>query len=106
MDFVTSLLDWISAHPYWAMGVIFLIALVESLAIVGIFLPGAVFIFGAGALVGTGSLPLWPTLAVVASGAIIGDGISFWLGRHFHQQIRTMWPLSRYPVLLNRSTDF
>ncbi|MCK5639152.1 MAG: VTT domain-containing protein, partial [Gammaproteobacteria bacterium] len=76
------------------------------LAIVGIFLPGAVFIFGAGALVGTGSLPLWPTLAVVASGAIVGDGISFWLGRHFHQQIRTMWPLSRHPALLNRATDF
>lgn len=106
MDFVTSLLDWVSTHPYWAMGVIFFIALVESLAIVGIFLPGAVFIFGAGALVGTGSLPLWPTLAVVALGAIIGDGISFWLGRHFHQQIRTMWPLSHYPALLNRATDF
>lgn len=106
MDLVTSLLDWISAHPYWAMGVIFFIAMVESLAIVGIFLPGAVFIFGAGALVGIGSLPLWPTLAVVAAGAIIGDGISFWLGRHFHQQIRTMWPLCRYPALLNRSTDF
>ncbi len=108
MDFglINPVLDWISANPWWAGGAVMVIAFLESLALVGLFLPGAVLMFGVGALVGTGTLPLWPTLAWAAVGAIGGDGLSFWLGRHFHQRIRTVWPLRTHPQLLAQSTDF
>lgn len=108
MDFhsIDPLLRWISAHPAWAGGVVMLIAFAESLALVGLFVPGAVLMFGVGALVGSDTLPLWPTLAWAAAGAISGDGISFWLGKHYHQRIRTLWPLRKHPELLARATDF
>jgi len=108
MDFglLDILLDWLRAHPAWAGVAIMLIACGESLALVGLVLPGAVLMFGIGALVGAGALELWPTLAWAAAGAIAGDGISFWLGRHFHQRIRVMWPLRRHPELTARAVDF
>ena len=105
-SFVNALFAWIEHHPHLAgLGVAFL-AFAESLALVGFFLPGAALMFGVGALVGSGILGLWPTLAWSALGAIAGDGVSFWLGKRFHQRIRVMWPFSRYPDLIARSTDF
>lgn len=108
MDFglLDIVLDWLRANPAWAGVAVLLIAFGESLALVGLFLPGAVLMFGVGALVGAGVLPLWPTLAWAAAGAIAGDGVSFWLGRHFHQRIRVMWPLRSHPELISRSVDF
>ncbi len=108
MDFhlIDTVLGWIGAHPGWAGGVVMLIAFFESLALVGLFLPGAVLMFGVGALVGSDTLPLWPTLAWAAVGAIGGDGVSFWLGKHYHQRIRTLWPLRSHPELLAQATNF
>lgn len=106
MELITPLLDWISSHPTWAGLFVMLTAFSESLALVGLFLPGAAMMFGIGALVGTGHMELWPTLAWAAVGAIAGDGVSFWLGRHFHQHIRVMWPFRTHPELIVRSTDF
>ena len=106
MDIIGPLFDWISANPAWAGFVVMLIALFESLAFVGLFLPGAVMMFGVGALVGAGHLALWPTLIWAALGAIAGDGISFLLGKHFHQRIRVMWPFRTHPQLMTQSTDF
>ncbi len=106
LDLIDPVLGWISAHPAWAGAVVMLIAFFESLALVGLVLPGAVLMFGVGALVGAGTLSLWPTLAWAAVGAIGGDGVSFWLGKHFHQRIRTVWPLRRHPELLAQATNF
>lgn len=108
MDFglIDLLLTWIDRYPAWAGVVVMLIAFFESLALVGLFLPGAILMFGIGALVGSGALPLWSTLVWAAIGAIAGDGVSFWLGRHFHQRIRVMWPMRTHPELLAQAIDF
>lgn len=107
MDFaqLTPLLDWVADHPRWAGALVGLVAFTESLALVGLFVPGAVFMFVAGALIGVGRLELWPVLAWAAGGAVLGDGVSFWLGRHYHQRLRVMWPLRRHPRLVARATD-
>jgi membrane protein DedA with SNARE-associated domain/membrane-associated phospholipid phosphatase len=104
--FLIPLLEWIAANPHWAGFIAFNVALLESLALVGLILPGAVILFGVGAVVSTGAMPLVPTLAWVAAGAIAGDTISFWLGRHFHQHLRVVWPFRRYPRLISRGIDF
>lgn len=105
-DLFNALLEWIQQNPHWAYFGVFLIAAGESLAIVGLFLPGVAIMFGIGALVATGALELWPTLFWAAAGAVLGDGVSFWIGRHFHQRLRVVWPFKRYPALLNRGVDF
>src|SRR5512145_1525788 len=103
-SFVTALFTWIEHHPHVAGLGVALLCFAESLALVGFLLPGAALMFGVGALVGSGVLELWPTLAWSALGAIAGDGVSFWLGKSNHQRIRVMWPFKRYPELIARST--
>ncbi|HEY0721768.1 MAG TPA: VTT domain-containing protein [Gammaproteobacteria bacterium] len=103
---VTTLFTWIEHHPHIAGLGVALLCFAESLALVGFLLPGAALMFGIGALIGSGVLELWPTLIWSAIGAISGDGVSFWIGKRFHQRVRVMWPFSRYPELIARSTDF
>jgi undecaprenyl-diphosphatase len=105
-DLFNALLEWIQQNPHWAYFGVFLISAGESLAIVGLFLPGVVIMFGIGALVAADAMELWPTLFWAAAGAVLGDGVSFWVGRHFHQRLRVIWPFKRYPALLNRGVDF
>lgn len=104
--FYSAIFDWISAHPHWAAVAVFLVAFSESLALVGLFMPGVVLMFAIGALIGSGSLEFWPTAAWAAAGAIAGDGTSYWLGRRYHQQLKVMWPFRTHPRLVGHATDF
>ena len=101
-----GILDWVTLHPWLAGLVVFLIALLESLIVIGLLIPGAFLLFGAGALIATGNLPLVPIMLWTIGGAIAGDTVSFLIGRHYHQRLRVMWPLKRYPAMVNRGTDF
>ncbi len=106
IDELRPIVHWVSHHPYVGLGFAFVISFLESLAIVGIIVPGSVFMTAIGTLVGSGILPFWATLIWAAFGAIVGDVLSFWLGYHFHDRIRTIWPVSRYPVLLEKGQAF
>src|SRR3569623_1140555 len=108
MDLSTlkPLLDWITAHPYWAGFAVFAISVSESLAVVGLFVPGVAMMFGIGALVAVGALELWATLAWAAAGAIVGDGLSYWLGHHYKDRLRHMRPFRKYPALMRRGEMF
>ena len=81
-------------HPMAALALIGLVAFAESLAIVGTLVPAAIVMFGGGALVGHGVLPLSWTLGVAVAGAVAGDALSYELGRHQQDRVRA-WPLFR-----------
>ena len=93
-------------NPLWAGVIVFLIAMAESLAIVGVLVPGVVMMFGIGALIATGVLEFWPTFAWAVTGAVAGDGLSFFLGRFYQQQLTGIWPFTRYPQMLDRGVRF
>jgi undecaprenyl-diphosphatase len=101
-----NLLDWIALHPYAFNAVVFVVALMESLLLLGLLIPGAALLFVAGALMATGSLPVAPILFWTVAGAIAGDLASFLFGRYYHQRLRVIWPFRRYPRLINRGVDF
>ena len=105
-NLLQPLLDWVALHPHAAGIAVFVIALMESLIVLGLLIPGAVLLFGAGALMATGALPVLPIMLWTIAGAICGDLISFLLGRYYHQQLRVIWPFRRYPALVNRGVDF
>jgi hypothetical protein len=46
-----GILDWGGHNPAWAYGLVFVVAMGESLAIVGMAVPGVVLLMGAGALI-------------------------------------------------------
>lgn len=106
LTYLQPLLDWIAGHQTWAGIVVFLIAFTESLAIVGLFIPGAILMLAVGALIGTGTLPFWTTFWWAVAGAVAGDGISYWAGHYYKDQLRNVWPFSRYPALLDQGERF
>ncbi len=83
-----------------------LLSLGESLLIFGLIVPGTVVMFGIGALVGNGVMPLWSTIGWAILGAILGDFASYWIGWHFRDQIQQWWPFSRFPDILRRGQAF
>ena len=105
-DIAQAVIEFIGQHPHWAGLLIFLIALTESVAVIGLFIPGSPILIGIGAVVGLGHLPLWPMLVWATAGAIIGDGVSYELGRRYRGTILGAWPMSRYPGLVARGEAF
>lgn len=86
--------------------VVFLVASAESLAVVGLIVPGAAVMVAAGALVAFGAIGFWPTLFAAVTGAIVGDGISYWVGHHYRERLRSLWLFHRHPEWLSRGENF
>jgi membrane protein DedA with SNARE-associated domain/membrane-associated phospholipid phosphatase len=106
MGTIQSYLEYFGSDPTWAVFLIFFIALGEALLIIGLFVPSTVVLVGAGALVGAGHLPFWPVFLATAIGALAGDQISYWVGRHYGERLKTLWPLRNYPQLMASGEDF
>jgi len=92
-----GLSGWLSAHPEWLGLAIFLVACVECLAIAGILVPGTVVLFAIAMLAGSGALTLGATLLLAYAGGLLGDLLSYGLGRRFHQNIRRLPGLRHHP---------
>lgn len=101
-----QLLAWVSANPGWAGMVVFLMAFAESLAIVGMMVPGVAILFAVGALIGSGALDFWQMVGWAVAGAVAGDGLSFWLGKTYQRQLTGIWPFSKHPIMLERGIRF
>lgn len=98
--FLSTLNQLLQSHPGWLVAMAFVFAFLESLAILGIFIPGIVLLFIVGAVVGTDlDLFLW-CWASAAAGALAGDVISHWFGFRFRVLVPRLWPLSRRPDML------
>ena len=106
IDTFQPVLDWMIVHPYWAYTMIFLLSLTESLVVVGLIVPGIAIMSIIGAFIGAGYLSLWPTMAVSIFGAIIGDGLSYLIGKHFQQHIRDWWVFRKFPEIMIRCEKF
>lgn len=105
-ELLHQLLQWVQAHPVWAGIVVCLIAFAESVALIGILVPGVVMLFGVGALIAAGALDFWTICAWAVGGAVAGDSLSYWLGRHYHEQLQHLWPFSRHPKMLHGGIAF
>lgn len=100
------LLDFLQEQPEWLAITILVAALLESLAFVGILIPGVLLMFVLSSLAGSGLLSLEVTLLTAVVGAVLGDGLSFYLGRIFHERLHSVWPFRRYPGILRRGETF
>jgi membrane protein DedA with SNARE-associated domain len=100
------LLDFIRAHSDWAAVVMFITAFCESFAFVSLLFPGTTVLIAAGTLMSAGTLPYGPVMVGAVIGAVLGDSVSYWIGRRFGGAIAGLWPFSRNPDLLPRGIRF
>ncbi len=81
MDLINYLLPKIEHFQFLGYWVVLLVSLLESLAFVGIIVPGSTFIVFIGALSARGYWDLADMIWFASVGAILGDGISYLLGK-------------------------
>jgi membrane protein DedA with SNARE-associated domain len=105
-NLVQPTLNFISGHSGWAFPVMFITCFGESFAFLSLLFPGTSILIVAGTLMSAGSLPYWPVLAGAVIGAVLGDSVSFWLGRRYGGGIARIWPLTRNPDLLASGIRF
>lgn len=105
-DAILSLVQWAGAHPQLAGLLVALIACAESLAFIGLVVPGAVMMLGTGALIGVGALDFWGMLAWAVGGAVVGDGLSYWLGHHYQDELTRLRFVRRHSELIERGETF
>lgn len=97
---ISDLNLWLAQHPHWLGLAILLTACLECLAVAGLLVPGTVLLFAICVLAGGGALELWQVLLLGYAGGLLGDLLSYGLGRRFHQNIRRLAVLRRHPEWL------
>ena len=105
-SFFAPIIDFVAAHPHYAITAVFFLALSEAVPLIGIVVPGSTLIIAISAIATGADVNPWLLLLAATVGAILGDGLSFWLGQRYKRQILLAWPLNRYPQFVDRSETF
>lgn len=103
---VQPTLAFITAHSGWAAAIMFVTAFGESFAFLSLLFPGTTLLIAAGALMANGTLPYLPIVIGAVVGAVLGDSVSYWIGRRFGAGIGRVWPFTRNPELIPSGTRF
>jgi membrane protein DedA with SNARE-associated domain len=105
-SWIDAAVEFVAWYPGCALGVVFAAAIVEAVAVLGVLVPGTPILMavaGAAAMAGQSMLPF---LALSIIGAVLGDFLSFWIGRRFSARLFCVWPFSRRPGLMANAVHF
>ncbi|AGA85114.1 bifunctional DedA family/phosphatase PAP2 family protein [Stutzerimonas stutzeri] len=105
-QWLDTLTQWLAANPQWLGLALVIVACMECLAVVGLIVPGTVMVFAIAVLAGSGVLTLGQTLLLGFIGGLIGDLLSYALGRRYHQGIRSLRGLRDHPEWLLRAEHY
>ena len=78
---------FVEAHAVWAPLIAGFLAFCESLAIVSFLVPATVILVAIGGLIVPAGLSFWMVWAGAATGAILGDWVSYEVGRWFKEPV-------------------
>jgi membrane protein DedA with SNARE-associated domain len=107
MDYLaTQFLAVIKANPEWATLIVGITAFGESFVLLGLLFPGTTVLIAAGALVSKGVLTPLPTIAAGIVGAVLGDMVSYWLGRKFGPHLSQTWLFRSRPEQIASGVKF
>lgn len=105
-DIIHTITLFVKEHEIWAIPIVFFLAFGESLAFISLLIPATVILLGLGALIGESGLFFWPIWLAAALGAFFGDWVSYWVGFHYKEGVKNLWPISRSPQTLVRGHQF
>lgn len=87
----------------WSLLAIGLVTFFESLALVGLLLPGTVLMASFGALIGSGQIGLYPAWAVGTIGCLLGDWISWFIGWRFKGPLHRWSFIKKHQKLMDKT---
>lgn len=105
-ELTDTLLQTIQQNAEWAWLFVFIIAFVESAAIIGLFMPGWILLVGIGTMVGADVLDFLPIVTSAFLGAVIGEYLSYLLGYHYHEPILKLKLFKNHQSLIDSSKRF
>ncbi len=103
---IAGVADLAAQHPGFATAIVFLAAIIEAVAILGMIIPGTPILMAVAGAAAIAGLPMLPLLIVSIIGAVIGDVVSFFLGSRYAGRLRRMWPFRRRPELIGVAEQF
>ncbi len=106
LDSYTGLRLWLIAHPEVILALVFSMAMLEAVAVIGAIVPGVALLFLLSVLAAHADIDFVTLLIVGIAGAMAGDGLSYAIGRTFQHRIENVWPFRRHPQWLARSEAY
>jgi membrane protein DedA with SNARE-associated domain len=101
-----STIGFVQTNQSWAPFIVAALAFGESIAVLSLFLPATVVLLAIGALIGVAGLEFWHIWLGAATGATLGDSLSYWVGRRFKRAALESWPLNRHPAMVEQGELF
>jgi membrane protein DedA with SNARE-associated domain len=105
-DLIAGVTAFIGTHGAWAGPTLGLLCFGESLALVGLFIPATTLMIAVGGLIGAGTLEPLPLLIWSMGGSLLGDWLSYAVGRRIGPSIYRRWPLNRHRPMVARTRLF
>lgn len=99
-SFTETIVAVLRDNQYLADPLVFLLGFAEGVPVLSLFVPSSALFLAIGSMQGAfgGSfISLWLSATV---GAILGDLVTYGVGRYFKEDAQRVWPLSRRPELL------
>ncbi|WP_343126629.1 DedA family protein [Buchnera aphidicola] len=93
----------ITHHLYFF---VFIISFLESIAFIGLFLPGLILMGGIGTLIGNGKLNFYYTWLLSFLGCYLGDFFSYFLGRIGRKKIKKTFFFQKYKNFIKKITKY
>ncbi len=97
---LTSILEFLENNPGWITWTMFILVFVESLALLGLFTPATLIVPGIGALAASVNIHWSEILAYATLGMIIGDSISFIIGKLIGNKVNDWIPVKYHQYLI------
>lgn len=97
LDWINASIEALKAQPEWLLALLFLVAFVEALALVGVVIPGIVILFALSMAIGLEPSLFFSAWIAASLGALVGDTLSFQLGR--------VWKPTKQGDLFDRAQD-
>lgn len=89
-------------YQAYALLILFLLVFAESVAVLGLLVPGTALMFSFGVLIGAEQMGFWTACLVGAAAGLIGDSLSYLAGRKFRPQLENWNWLSRQKKELDK----
>jgi membrane protein DedA with SNARE-associated domain len=105
-ELIPKITTLITQYGPWAGPIVGFLAFGESLAVIGVLIPATAVLFAVGGLMGAGVLEPLPMLFWAIGGAILGDWLSYAVGRKIGPRAYRSWPLNRHRPGVARARVF